>query len=193
MKKFLNWVLNHLKTVLAIVTFTTTIVVIGVVMLNSYNSYKAYEAEYYESDLVTRSEFPPAPKGIFLDNGFSSKYKNVLVGGEDELVVSANKVEFSFNLSEKSFVDIKFYLDVNYVVNSQEPEEVKDLLAKANFKVDDNLMEGEINVLNNDESILIMSGFALKKGDHVITVEGKNIVNLTEVVVYSSVVASLVE
>jgi hypothetical protein len=54
-------------------------------------------------------------------------------------------------------------------------------------------MEGEINVLNNDESILIMSGFALKKGDHVITVEGKNIVNLTEVVVYSSVVASLVE
>lgn len=193
MKKFLNWVLNHLKTVLAIVTFTTTIVVIGVVMLDSYNSYKAYEAEYYESDLVTRSEFPPAPKGIFLDNGFSSKYKNVLVGGEEELVAANNAVEFSFNLPEKSFADIKFYFDVYYVVNEQEPEDVKDLLAKTNFKVDGNLMEGEINVANNEDSVLIMSGFALKEGDHVITVEGKNIVTLTEVVVYSSVTASLVE
>lgn len=194
MKKFFNWLLNHLKIVLAIVTFTTTIVVVGLVMLDSYNSYKAYEAEYYATDLATRSEFPPAPKGIFLDNSYKSKYKNTLYAVEDELIVDGNSLNLGITLLEKSFVDVEFV----FTTNNPNPTdiaavEVKDLLSKANFKVDDNLMEGEVNVFIDEESRLIMSGFALAEGDHVISVEGKDIVILSEITIYSSTIVSFTE
>ncbi|NLB48453.1 MAG: hypothetical protein GX813_01205 [Erysipelotrichia bacterium] len=187
MKKFINWVLNHLKTVLAIITFTTTFVVVGLVMLNSYNNYKNYEAEYYATDLATRSEFPPAPKGIFLNDSYKSKYKNRLIAYDDELIAQGNKLNLSFSLVEKSFVDVEFV----FTTNNPEPSnieaiEVRDLLSKASFQVDDNLMEGEVNVYIDDVSCLIMSGFALASGDHVITVEGRGIVTLMEISIYSS-------
>ena len=56
MKKFVNWLLNHMVIAVAIVTFTVTLAVIGGVMLHSHLSYKAYVRLSYRQ---TRSNTCP--------------------------------------------------------------------------------------------------------------------------------------
>ena len=46
MKKFGEWILDHLKLVAAIIVFGGTLIAIGIIMLSSYVSYKAYEKKY---------------------------------------------------------------------------------------------------------------------------------------------------
>lgn len=196
MKKIIGWVLNHLKIVLAIVTFTTVIVVVGLVMLNSYNSYLQYQEEYYANDLETRSALPPAPKGVFLDNSYKSTLKNELESDEEELVVEGNNVSLSLTIDEKSFVDMEFVIVslAEPTPASEDSEEIpaliEDLLLETSFKVNDSLVEGLIDVEGNDECHLIMSGFAIAEGEINIVIDTKAQISVSSIVVYSNAVVT---
>ena len=66
----IKWILNHLKTVVAVLAFTITIVIVGSVMLSSYISYKNYEKDYYQKDLNTRAAASAAPTSIDVNDDF---------------------------------------------------------------------------------------------------------------------------
>ena len=103
MKKVLNWIVNHLRITLAIVTFTVTVVVIGCVMLGSYQSYQKYEAKYNANDLEIRAKLSAEPKRIDIQDDFvsykadgsikskKSSNKNVYTAWSENLNVQANQ------------------------------------------------------------------------------------------------------
>ena len=200
----MKWIINHLKMLLAIVTFSVTAIIIGVVMLTSYTSYKSYEKDYYVKDLETRSMVLPAPKYIEFNDQFKSKYSTTLVAYAEDLTVSkdvkpvgANKEEaylpalkeggsisLTIDLDETSFVDIDFVVSSSYKsgTGTKVKYGVEDLLGSVNFKINNNAMEGTVNLENDGKGQnwhhLVMAGFAIAKGQ--INIEISSIKNKTE-------------
>ena len=72
MKKFVSWILSHLRLVIALSVVTVTLVVVCSVMLHSYVSYKSYEAQVNADDLEARSKVEPAPKGVDINDKYVS-------------------------------------------------------------------------------------------------------------------------
>ena len=100
----MKWILNHLKIVLAILTFGITAIIVTVVMVSSYTSYKNYEKTYYKNDLEMRSLNPAAPKVVEINDNFKSQYKKSLKAEASEYTTNAGIV-FNMELEEKSFAD----------------------------------------------------------------------------------------
>ena len=185
--KVLNWILNHLKIVLAIVVFGVTLGVVGGSMLGSYNSYIAYEKKYNENDLAVRSAAEAAPKKAEIMDNFSSKLKNKVVATKDDLVVTSGTVGdeeyisalngtmvLTIELAEKSLVDLDLEMRSAYKDEEDNTLEVKDLLSVIHLRVNGSLMEDEINLPAEDWHHLVLSGFALPKGTTTIELESIN-------------------
>ncbi len=219
MKKVGEWFLNHLKLVLAILTFGITFIVIGVVMLNSYTSYQKYEKLFDANDLEVRSNYAAEPKRIDFEDNFKSEYKNKLSFAAADLTVETTqdsyiendyidltekggKISTILSLEEKSFVDIEFVISSEY--ESKDADEntiygVQDLLSNVNFVVNGELMEDVIDLANEGNGQewhhLIMAGFALPVGSVNVTIsaessKAKMMPQLQSITFYSSAVLS---
>ena len=138
MKKVLNWILNHMVLIVAILVFGVALGVGGGSVLKTQTDYRAYEVKYDENDLEVRSLYDAQPKRIeiadkyvtYKDNGEiksnKSGYKNAInispeeftgtttqdnyiaEGGYVDLTEKGGKIALKFSLQEKSFVDIAF-------------------------------------------------------------------------------------
>ena len=200
MKKFVNWLLNHLVLVLGVLTLVITLSVVGGVMLNSYSSYKTYERKFNEADLEIRSISPAQPNLIEFSDNYKSAYKNKLVLNAEDLNVETSSEDYlkddyidlteaggtvsaNLSLEVKSFVDIDFVISSEYQTIVVEDDEeisefgVKDLLNNVTFIVNNETMEeDEIDLINEGNGPefhhLIMAGFALPEGD--VTIEIKS-------------------
>ena len=199
----MKWIIKHLKLLLAILTFGVTAVIIGVVMLTSYTSYQKYEKEFYKNDLEVRSMVAAAPRYIEIDDKYKSSYKEQLVVYAEDLnkskdvkpvgdkkeeaylpgLVEGGTINITINLAETSFVDINFLLNSTYKTGTGTKTKYgsEDLLGNVNFKVNGNLMEEDVDLLNDGQGQnwhhLVMSGFAIPKGQ--ITIEIASIKNKT--------------
>ena len=98
--------------------------------------------------------------------------------GYVDLTASGGKVEISLKLEEKSFVDINFRISSqnSYVENEEEKYGVKELLSNVNFIVNNQTMEGNVNLENSSANSpewhnLVMSGFALPAGDVKVVIQ----------------------
>ena len=146
MKKIGNWIVNHLKVVLAIVTFSITFVVIGVVMLNSFTSYQNYEKRYDANDLEKRSNLAASPKRIEFEDDFvsykddgsikskKSSYKNSVTAWAQDLEVSSTQegivpgtgiMDTYIDITEKGgkialnlTLEEKSFVDIDFVISS---------------------------------------------------------------------------
>lgn len=147
MNKFTTWILNHLKLVLGIVTFTVTFVVIGVVMLSSYNSYQDYEKRYNATDLEVRSAAAASPNRIEFEDDYvtynndgsvkstKSSYKNSFTAWAEDLKVTSSSSEklvvgdsllnsYIPNLSAGGKIALnltlseKSFVDIDFVISS---------------------------------------------------------------------------
>lgn len=195
MKKFGSWILDHLKLVFTILTFTITLVVVGVVMLVSYTSYKAYEANFNENDLITRSLQPAQPTATEFAENFKSKYgkKYIFNAGDEDLKVTTTQQEYleedyidlttnggsitaNLEIKEKAFVDIVFTISSSYKVTEDGEDKygVKDLLSNVGFVVNGEAMEDVVDLENSGDGIewhqLVMSGFAIPAGPINVTI-----------------------
>lgn len=179
MKKVTTFILNNLRWLSAIVVFGITLIVIGANMLGSYNNYKAYEKRYNENDLAVRSAAAAAAQKVEINNNFSSKLKNHLEITADEMVTAPaqevndgyiasfqGKIDIVIDLDDKSFVDLEFVVRVS--------DDVEDLFANVNFRVNDSLMEDEVTLPGGNFEHLVLFGFALPEGKTTISVEAKN-------------------
>lgn len=199
----MNWIKNHIKLLLTILTFGITALVIGIVMISSYVGYKNYEKDYYVKDLEARSMVLPAPKYIEINDKFKSKYNTTLVAYAEDLTVNKdvkpigdNKesaylslkdggtVSLTVNLEETSFMDIDFVLNSTYKTGSGTKTKygTEDLLGVVNFKINGNAMEDTVNLENDGKGQnwhhLVMGGFAIAKGQ--ITIEISSMKNKAE-------------
>ena len=222
MKKVGEWFLNHLKLVLAILTFGITFIVIGVVMLNSFTSYKDYEAKFNANDLEVRSASAAQPTRTEIDDNYKAAYKNKLLFAADDLKVSTTQdsylndgfidltekggtVSLALELQEKSFVDIEFVISSEYKTKDADENEifgVQDLLSNAGFVVNGEVMEDAVNLENSGNGPewhhLVMAGFALPAGPVNVTISnqsGKNAMmpQIKAINFYSSQVLSIAE
>lgn len=199
MKKVLTFILNHLRGILAIVTFGITAIVIGVVVLSSYTAYQAYDTKYKTNDLAVRSQADADPEVIAIDAKFvtykddatvksnKSGKKQVMNVLADELAATnqntvtdgyiasaAGKIQYKLTLAETSFVDINFVISSSYVVE-EEINETPDLLGNVDFRVNGILMEKADLVLPAEGwQNLAMTGFALPAGDITIEIASKS-------------------
>lgn len=71
MKKIINWAKEHVRSVVAIVVFSITIIVCGAVMISSYASYVSYENNYYVQQLNIKANAPASPSSVYIDDEFS--------------------------------------------------------------------------------------------------------------------------
>ena len=219
MNKVGEWFLNHLKLVLAILTFGITFTIIGVVMLNSYTSYQAYAKKFDANDLEVRSLAAAEPKRIEFEDNFKSEYKNKLSFAASDLTVETTqdsylnndyidltekggKVSVALTLEEKSFVDIEFVISSEY--ESQDADKntvygVADLLSNVSFVINGSLMEDVIDLANagngKEWHHLVMAGFALPVGPVNVTIsaessKAKMMPQLQSITFYSSAVLS---
>jgi len=194
MKKVLDWILNHLKIVAAILTFSVTLVVVGLVMLNSYNSYKDYEARYNANDLEARSLVAAAPKSIEINDSFKSSLKNTLDVKNDQLTKEEGKLSITLDLAKTSLVDIDFVIYSIY--EPEDPEAfygMEDLLGTVNFIVNGEKMEEDISLATDYYyHHLVMKGFALPAGDLSIEVSAKAelLPEVSNIIVYSNEIVS---
>ena len=219
MNKVGEWFLNHLKLVLAILTFGITFTIIGVVMLNSYTSYQAYAKKFDANDLEVRSLAAAEPKRIEFEDNFKSEYKNKLSFAASDLTVETTqdsylnndyidltekggKVSVALTLEEKSFVDIEFVISSEY--ESQDADKntvygVADLLSNVSFVINGSLMEDVIDLANagngQEWHHLVMAGFALPVGPVNVTIsaessKAKMMPQLQSITFYSSAVLS---
>lgn len=214
MKKFINWVINHQKSALAIVTFGVTLIVIGVTMLTSYTSFKAYEKRHDEADLAFRSEQSPSAKSVQVKSSYKSKYGNKLVLNAEDLTVTTEeeydetgyipslstkggKIDFTFSIEEKSFVDLDLVIRNPLAEKDNgDPTPLEGLLSVVKFSVRGTMMEDEVTLEDNDWCHLVFSGFALAEGDINVSLEtlsGKfnYMPDVKSITVYSSVKATL--
>lgn len=200
MKKFVNWILDHLKLVAAIVVFGVTFLIIGLVMLTSYTSYKAYENKFNESDLEVRSLSPAQPINIEIIDDYKSSFGKKLSFNADELNVTTSQAEYlvddyidltqtggsisiDLELEKKAFVDIVFTVSSEYntTKDGEDVYGVEDLLSNARFVVNGETME-EVVALENSGSgpewhKLVMAKFALPEGKvsvSITSISGKN-------------------
>lgn len=220
MNKVGEWFLNHLKLVLAILTFGITFTIIGVVMLNSYTSYQAYAKKFDANDLEVRSLAAAEPKRIEFEDNFKSEYKNKLSLAASDLAVETTqdsylnndyidltekggKVSVALSLEEKSFVDIEFVISSEN--ESQDADKntvygVSDLLSNVSFVINGSLMEDVIDLANEGNGQewhhLVMAGFALPAGPVNVTIsaessKAKMMPQLQSITFYSSAVLSV--
>ena len=156
MKKFLTWILNHLKLVLGIVTILVTATVVGLVMLNSYTSYQAYEERYNANDLDIRSRVAAEPKRMDIEDDFitynddgsiketKSNYQNQLTAWAEDLKVETEQDEYLVSDSSKlnSYIDslaekggkisykmtlsAKSFVDIDFVLSSEKENVVNE-------------------------------------------------------------------
>lgn len=221
MKKFVNWILDHLKLVAAIVVFGVTFLIIGLVMLTSYTSYKAYENKFNESDLEVRSLSPAQPINIEIIDDYKSSFGKKLSFNADELNVTTSQAEYlvddyidltqtggsisiDLELEKKAFVDIVFTVSSEYntTKDGEDVYGVEDLLSNARFVVNGETME-EVVALENSGSgpewhNLVMAKFALPEGKvsvSITSISGKNaqMPQLKNITFFSSQKLSLYE
>lgn len=197
MKKFGSWVLDHLKLVFTILTFTITLVVIGVVMLTSYTSYKKYEANFNQNDLDIRSLSPAQPTNTEISDSFKSQYsKKYSFGAEDltvskedaivedyiDLTTSGGTISASLSLEKKAFVDIVFTVSSSYKTTNEDGEDkygVEDLLSNVGFVVNGELMDDVVDLPHSEDEgpewhKLVMSGFAIPAGQISVTISSNS-------------------
>lgn len=200
MKKFINWVLDHLKITATILVFGITFIVIGVVMLTSYTSYMKYERDFEQNDLNIRSLSPAQPVNIEFIDDFKSSYKKELsfnaqdlnvqttqeefiVGDYIDLVEKGGSISINLELEEKAFVDIIFTVSSEYKTTEDEEDVygVKDLLSNASFVVNGETMDDVVDLKNSGNGQewhrLVMAKFALPAGKVNVSVSsnsGKN-------------------
>ena len=220
-KGFGTWILNHLKTVLAILVFGITGVIIAVVMMNSYNSYQDYEKKFNQNDLELRSLSAAQPKRIEIEDGYKAAYANKLIFDASELNVTTSQAEYlvddyidltekggsvsvDLSLEEKSFVDIVFTISSSYETTTGEDTEygVKDLLSSVSFVVNGETMEDSVDLKNSGNGQewhkLVMAGFALPAGDVSVVVKAesnkaKMMPQIQSISFYSSEVLTAIE
>ena len=219
MKKFSAWLIDHLKIVLAIITFGITFAIIGVVMVNSYTSYQAYEKRFDANDLEVRSLSAAEPKRIEIEDNFKSTYKNKLEFSADQLNVTTSQdtylkdgcvdltekggtIAIALTLEEKSFVDIDFVISSEREGKDSAGETiygVQDLLSNVNFVINGALMEDVIDLPNSGNGQewhhLVMAGFALPVGSVNVTISVESskaalMPQLQSITLYSSAVLS---
>lgn len=222
MKKVGEWFLNHLKLVLAIITFGITFVIIGVVMINSYTSYQTYEKRFDANDLEVRSLSAAEPKRIEIEDDFKSTYKNKLEFAADQLNVTTTQdtylkdgcidltekggtIAIARSLEEKSFVDIEFVISSQNEGKDADGETiygVQDLLSNISFVINGQLMEDVIDLPNSGTGQewhhLVMAGFALPVGAVNVTIsaeasKAKLMPQFQSIILYSSAVLSAPE
>ena len=193
MKKFTTWVLDHLKIVAAILVFGVTLIVIGVVMLNSFTSYQKYERDFEQNDLNVRSLSPAQPVNSEIIDDFKSSYKNELSFDAKDLKVTTNQTEYLVNdyidltdsggsiainleLEQKAFVDVVFTVSSEYMVTEDEKSVygVKDLLNNTSFVINGETMEDVVDLPNagagQEWHRLVLAKFALPAGAVKVTV-----------------------
>lgn len=196
MSKFGSWVRDHLKLIFTILTFTITLVVIGVVMLNSYTSYKKYEANFNQNDLDVRSLSPAQPTNTEISDNFKSQYskkysfnaEDLTVSKEDaivedyvDLTTGGGTISAALALEEKAFVDIVFTISSSYKVTNEDGDDVygvTDLLSNVNFVVNGEVMDDVVDLPNNGDGLewhkLVMSGFAIPAGPISVTISSNS-------------------
>ena len=200
MKKFANWVLDHLKIVATILVFGITLIVIGIVMLASHLSYQKYERDFEVNDLNVRSLSPAQPVNIEFIDDFKSSYgkkmsfdaadlkvettqTEYLVGDYIDLTTNGGKISVNLQLEEKAFVDVVFTLSSEYKVTEDEKDVygVKDLLNNTSFVINGETMDDVVDLPNSGPGQewhrLVMAKFALPAGAVNVTVSsasGKN-------------------
>ena len=158
MKKVSNWILNHLVIVLALIVFPVTLLVIGLVMLNSYTSYQAYEKRYDATDLEVRSQKPAAPKRIEFEDDFVTYKSN----GDTKSKKSSYKNEQTF---WANYLDVKTTQE-NYLI---ENDSLLDSYVSLSEK------GGEINItLSLEEKAFLDIDFVISSGNES-TVEGETV------------------
>ena len=193
MKKFGNWVLNHLVLSLAIVVFGVTFIVVGSVMLHSRISYARYEKNFNQNDLDIRSLSGAQPNYIEFNDSYKSNLKKKLALSADELTVTTNQSDYlvdgyidlgqsggtisaKLELEEKSFVDIDFEIATEYE-NASGEFGVKDLLSNVQFIVNGETMEEQVDLVESGWHHLVMVNFALPEGEvnvQIKSMSGKN-------------------
>ena len=176
----MKWILKHIRLLVIILVVAVTAVIVGVVMLNSYNSYKNYEKKYYQNDLDVRSAAAAAPKVTEINDNFKSKYKLTFEINPDDYLKDGN-INANLNLAEKSFADIDVVFDC---------EATDNLLANMNIKVNNSLIEEDgIKVANEERHHLVMSNFALPKGDLTVAIEkvsGKTMPDIKSITLFTN-------
>ena len=148
MKKVFDWILNHMKIVLAAIVFPVTLIIGGCVILASYNGYKSYEKDFDAADLEARSKIPADPNSIAFEDNFisykdngnikscKSKYKVRTTMWASEMTVETTQtnrlsqnddilMEYIPTLSEGGTISAGFtleeksFVDIVFVVSSE--------------------------------------------------------------------------
>ena len=148
MKKVLNWMLNHMKIVLAAIVFPVTLIIGGCVILGSYQAHQKYERDFDKVDLEARSKILADPNSIeFQDNFISyksdgsiksckSKYKvrstiwasemtvdttqsNRLVQNDDILMEFIPCLSEGGTISAGFTLEEKSFVDIDFVIGTE--------------------------------------------------------------------------